>query len=168
MFLRIFTLISALLIVTACANTGMNKSAGNSKTNATAAKYRVASSELNTFDLIKGSNVNARANDRVFFDFDSSTLSSAAQKTLNKQVAWLKKNPTVNVGVEGHCDERGTREYNLALGDRRANAVRKYLVSSGIASNRISTVSYGKERPAVLGSNSAAWAENRRSVTITK
>ena len=106
--------------------------------------------------------------DTVFFAFDSSTLSSEAQAALDTQVAWLKKHDDVNVIVQGHCDDRGTREYNLALGERRANAVKQYLVSQGIEESRISTISYGKERPAVLGNNEAAWAQNRRAVTVVK
>ncbi|MDE3037500.1 MAG: peptidoglycan-associated lipoprotein Pal, partial [Pseudomonadota bacterium] len=89
-----------------------------------------------------------------------------AQKTLQHQAAWLKQYPGVNVTVEGHCDERGTREYNLALGERRAAAAKKYLVSEGIAAARISTISYGKERPAVIGDDEAAWSQNRRAVTV--
>jgi len=106
--------------------------------------------------------------DRVFFAFDSSALNSQATEALDTQAAWLKKHNDVNVIVQGHADERGTREYNLALGERRANAVKQYLVSQGVAANRISTISYGKERPAVLGSNEAAWAQNRRAVTVVK
>ena len=104
--------------------------------------------------------------DTVFFAFDSSSLSAEAQAALDTQVAWLKKHDDVNVIVQGHCDDRGTREYNLALGERRANAVKQYLVSQGIEESRISTISYGKERPAVFGSNEAAWAQNRRAVTV--
>ena len=104
--------------------------------------------------------------DTVFFAFDSSTLSSEAQTALDTQVAWLKNHEDVNVIVQGHCDDRGTREYNLALGERRANAVKQYLVSQGIEESRISTISYGKERPAVLGNNEAAWAQNRRAITV--
>ena len=104
--------------------------------------------------------------DTVFFAFDSSALSAEAQAALDTQVAWLKKHDGVNAIVQGYCDERGTREYNLALGERRANAVKQYLVSQGIDESRISTISYGKERPAVLGSNEAAWAQNRRAVTV--
>ena len=110
----------------------------------------------------------ANAEDRVFFAFDSSALSNNAVEVLQTQVEWLKKNENVDVIVQGHCDERGTREYNLALGERRANAVKQYLVSQGIAADRISTISYGKERPAVLGNNEAAWAQNRRAVTVVK
>lgn len=104
--------------------------------------------------------------DTVFFAFDSSALSAEAQVALDTQVAWLKKHDDVNVIVQGHCDDRGTREYNLALGERRANAVKQYLVSQGIEESRISTISYGKERPAVLGNNEAAWAQNRRAITV--
>lgn len=110
----------------------------------------------------------ANAEDRVFFNFDSSALTANATEVLDTQVSWLKKHKKVNVIVQGYCDERGTREYNLALGERRANAVKQYLVSNGIAADRISTISYGKERPAVLGNNEAAWAQNRRAVTVVK
>ena len=104
--------------------------------------------------------------DRVFFAYDSYSLAASAQATLSKQAKWLKANPSVAIAVEGHADERGTREYNLALGDRRASSVKDYLMSQGISSNRISTISYGKERPVKSGSNDTAWAQNRRSVTV--
>lgn len=104
--------------------------------------------------------------DRVFFGFDSSVLSGEAQSTLERQAAWLKANDNLEITIEGHCDERGTREYNLALGERRANAVRQYLIRLGVDADRISTISYGKERPAVLGSTESAWAQNRRAVTV--
>jgi len=104
--------------------------------------------------------------DRVFFAFDSSELSAESRTTLEKQAFWLRKYPQATVSVEGHCDERGTREYNLALGERRAAAARDYLVSLGVDPSRVATISYGKERPTVLGSNEEAWAQNRRSVTV--
>ena len=104
--------------------------------------------------------------DRVFFAYDSYSLAASAQATLNKQAKWLKANPSVAIAVEGHADERGTREYNLALGDRRASSVKDYLMSQGISSNRISTISYGKERPVDSGSNPLSWSKNRRSVTV--
>ena len=104
--------------------------------------------------------------DRVFFAYDSYSLAASAQATLNKQAKWLKANPSVAIAVEGHADERGTREYNLALGDRRASSVKDYLMSQGISSNRINTISYGKERPVKSGSNDTAWAQNRRSVSV--
>jgi len=109
---------------------------------------------------------NAVAGDRVFFDYNKSGITAAAKATLDKQVAWLKKYPNYAITVEGHCDERGTREYNLALGDRRATAVKKYLVAAGLPAARVKTISYGKEKPAELGSNEAAWSKNRRGVTV--
>lgn len=106
--------------------------------------------------------------DRVFFAYDSSVLTAEGQATLERQAAWLKQYPAVNVTVEGHADERGTREYNIALGERRANAAKNYLVSLGVDSSRLSVVSYGKERPAVLGSTEDAYAQNRRAVTVVE
>ena len=107
----------------------------------------------------------AEAGDRVFFAFDKSDITPEARQILQKQADWLKKYSQVTVTIEGHCDERGTREYNLALGERRATAVKNALVALGIPAARVSTISYGKERPAVVGSNEAAWAQNRRGVT---
>jgi peptidoglycan-associated lipoprotein len=106
--------------------------------------------------------------DRVFFATDKSDLTPEGRATLEKQAAWLKKYPTVNITIEGHCDERGTREYNLALGERRANAVKNYLVALGIPAARVKTISYGKERPAVVGSTEQAWTQNRRGVTVVQ
>ena len=103
--------------------------------------------------------------DRVFFNYDSAELDSDAQELLQDQVVWLKQFSDVSVIIEGHCDERGTREYNLALGEKRAQSVKNYLINLGISSDRVSTISYGKERPSVVGSNDGAWAQNRRSVT---
>ena len=104
--------------------------------------------------------------DRVFFDYDRSDLKSEAQDTVEKVAAWMLTYPDVILAVEGHADERGTREYNLALGERRASSVRSYLLALGIDGNRLTTISYGKERPAVLGSNEVAWAQNRRAVFL--
>ena len=104
--------------------------------------------------------------DRVFFATNESILTTKSRDTLRKQAAWLRKNSSINVVVEGHADERGTREYNLALGERRANAVKDYLMTYGISSNRISVISYGKERPVDSGSDPLAWSKNRRSVTV--
>ena len=104
--------------------------------------------------------------DRIFYGFDRSDLSAEARATLDRQATWLKKHPSVTIALEGHCDERGTREYNLALGERRANSAKNYLIASGVSESRVTTVSYGKERPAVLGSNEAAWAQNRRAVSV--
>ncbi len=104
--------------------------------------------------------------DRVFFDYDSSAITNEARATLEKQAAWLRTYSNTMITIEGHADERGTREYNLALGERRATAVKNYLVTLGIDGNRLTTTSYGKERPAVLGSNPVAWQRNRRGVLV--
>jgi peptidoglycan-associated lipoprotein len=118
--------------------------------------------------IVPGSQQDLEANvgDRVFFEFDSSVLTAEAQATLTRQANWLKANPSVAVTVEGHADERGTREYNLGLGERRANAAKNFLVSAGVEASRVSTISYGKERPAVVGSGEEVWSQNRRSVTV--
>ena len=102
--------------------------------------------------------------DRIFFAYDSYSLTKAAQDTLEKQAKWLKANGSATIAIEGHADERGTREYNLALGDRRANAAKDYLMTQGISSSRVTTISFGKERPVNSGSNKKAWAQNRLSL----
>ena len=104
--------------------------------------------------------------DRVFFATNKSTLTTASRDTLRKQAAWMRKKKSLTFTIEGHADERGTREYNLALGERRANAAKDYLMTYGISSDRISVLSYGKERPVDSGSNPLAWSKNRRSVTV--
>ena len=104
--------------------------------------------------------------DRVFFATNETVLTTASRETLRKQAGWLRKNSSINVVLEGHADERGTREYNLALGERRANSAKDYLMTYGISSDRISVLSYGKERPVDSGSNPLAWSKNRRSVSV--
>lgn len=105
--------------------------------------------------------------DTIYFDTDRYNIDSADTAALQKQAQWLMQYPEKRATIEGHCDERGTRDYNLALGERRANAAKNYLVSLGVDPSRLSTVSYGKERPVALGSNEQAWAQNRRAVSIT-
>ncbi|MDC0628657.1 peptidoglycan-associated lipoprotein Pal [Pelagibacteraceae bacterium] len=104
--------------------------------------------------------------DRVFFATNKSSLTTKSRETLRKQATYLRKNKDLNVTIEGHADERGTREYNLALGERRANAAKDYLMTYGISGKRISTISYGKEKPVNPGSDALAWSQNRRSVTV--
>ena len=104
--------------------------------------------------------------DRVFFATNKSILTTASRDTLRKQAAWMRKNKDANISVEGHADERGTREYNLALGDKRANSVKDYLLTYGISGKRMAVISYGKERPVNSGSTPLAWSQNRRSVTV--
>ncbi len=104
--------------------------------------------------------------DTVHFATDASDIDAEAQAILTKQAAWLAKYPNVSVTIEGHCDERGTREYNLALGDRRANSAKNFLVNLGVSASRLSVISYGKERPVAAGSDESSWAQNRRAVTV--
>lgn len=125
----------------------------------------VAAPPQNTQDI--ATDFAAYAGERVFFDFDRSVIRNDARATLDKQAEWLNRYPTVTVRIEGNTDDRGTREYNLALGERRANAAKNYLTGLGIDASRLSTVSYGKERPLALGSDEASWARNRRAVTVT-
>jgi len=158
MFKKVLCLMAALVLVSACDTTGSGS--GDGSANGGANGKMGAAKPGTQEDMV------VNVGDRVFFGYDKSDLSTEARATLDRQAAWLKKYPSTSVTIEGHCDERGTREYNLALGERRASAVKNYLVADGIGSDRVKTVSYGKERPAVLGSNEAAWAQNRRGVTV--
>ncbi|NKB56890.1 MAG: peptidoglycan-associated lipoprotein Pal [Alphaproteobacteria bacterium] len=176
MRMKILSLFASALLVTACATepegsgsasgSGSSTQGSGSGGTSTAPKATKAA----PIGAPPGSGVDFYVNvgDRVFFDFDKSEIAQKAAATLKKQAAWLQKYPNKTIVVEGHCDERGTREYNLALGERRANAVREYLISLGVSAARIETISYGKERPAVLGSNDSAWAQNRRGVTLVR
>jgi len=171
MFYKFFISIFIILFVAACATTPKD-SADSSGSGSSSTGSDVSSegtiTETSGSGIVSGSQEDLIVNvgDRVFFGYDSSDLDSDALELLQDQVAWLKQNSNVSVTIEGHCDERGTREYNLALGEKRAQAVKNYLIGLGINPDRVSTISYGKERPAVVGSNDGAWAQNRRSVTI--
>ena len=171
MFYKFFISIFMVLFVAACATTPKD-SADSSGSGSSSSGSDVSSegtiTETSGTGIVSGSQEDLIVNvgDRVFFGYDSSDLDSDALELLQDQVAWLKQNSDVNVTIEGHCDERGTREYNLALGEKRAQAVKNYLIGLGINPDRVSTISYGKERPAVVGSNDGAWAQNRRSVTL--
>jgi len=159
MLKKLFAVAITLLLVAAChTKPATNAGAAGGATSAAPAASAIAPGSEQDLETNVG--------DRVFFALDSSVLSSEAQATLTRQVAWLKTNANVKVTVEGHCDERGTREYNLALGERRATAAKNFLVSAGVPAARVTTISYGKERPAVVGSNEEAYAQNRRSVTV--
>jgi peptidoglycan-associated lipoprotein len=118
-------------------------------------------------NIVPGSAEDLKVNvgDTIHFDYDKYAVKDEDRGTLQKQAAWLQKYPSVRVSIEGHCDERGTREYNLALGARRANAVKEYLVSLGVSAARVDTISYGKERPICMESEETCWAQNRRGVT---
>ena len=171
MFYKFFISIFLVLFVAACATTPKD-SADSSGSGSSSSGSDVSSegtiTETSGSGIVSGSQEDLIVNvgDRVFFGYDSSDLDSDALELLQDQVAWLKQNSDVTVTIEGHCDERGTREYNLALGEKRAQAVKNYLIGLGINPDRVSTISYGKERPAVVGSNDGAWAQNRRSVTL--
>jgi peptidoglycan-associated lipoprotein len=140
--------VAALMLMAACSNT--EQAAGPSSTTVT-----------------PGSIADFKQNvgDRVYFDTDQSVVREDGRQTLGKQAEWLKKYTNYPITIEGKCDERGTREYNLALGERRANAVRQYLVAQGVPADRVKTISYGKERPEVVGSDEGAWARNRVGIT---
>lgn len=171
--LKILGMGLATILLAACSTTKEEPAEGVSQTADTgveAAPTEPVMSEPMDMGPTPGTqeHLNETVGDRVFFGFDRYDLTPEAQATLRAQATWLQNYPTVDVMVEGHCDERGTREYNLALGERRANAVKNYLVALGVAADRIDTVSYGKERPAVLGSYPEAWAKNRRGVLVVQ
>lgn len=154
MFARILSVLAAVALVAAC-ETAPEGGAGAAGAGAGAGAVVPGSQQ----DLV------VNVGDRVFFDFDKYNLKPEAQRTLERQAAWLKRYPNIRVLIAGNCDERGTREYNLALGERRANSTKTFLISQGIAADRVRTISYGKERPTALGSNEAAWAQNRNTIT---
>jgi len=165
MFQRILAVVAVTFLLAACetASQVSGDSASTSASNtasSSAASSSSASAEKTSAEKL------AQVGDTVNFDFDSAELTVSARSTLNRQSAFLSVNPDLMIVIEGHADERGTREYNLALGERRATAVRDYLVAKGINAARVRTVSYGKERPAVSGSDEAAWAKNRRATTV--
>lgn len=171
---RIISLLAVLVLVTACTSTakdtdsvttdgslGMSERAPITDMEATMQEPTgPAAGTQQDFVINVG--------DRVFFGYDQYDLTSEARSQIEQQVRWLKQYPNLNVTVEGHCDERGTREYNLALGEKRAMAVRNFMIALGISPSRIQTISYGKERPAVLGSDESSWAQNRRAVTVVE
>tara|TARA_B100000676_G_C18009795_1_gene805993 strand:+ start:820 stop:1326 length:507 start_codon:yes stop_codon:yes gene_type:complete len=161
--------IAALFVASACTTvTDTDSGAGGSgESTKSSSSSSVESSQSKSAEILPGSQADLVSNvgDRVLFEYDSSDLTPEARRTLERQAAWLKRYSNVSITVEGHCDERGTREYNLALGERRATAVSNFLVALGINGARIMTISYGKEKPVALGSNDTAWSQNRRGVT---
>jgi peptidoglycan-associated lipoprotein len=164
MRIQLVSLFAAAVLLAACESTPETTATTGGNTSASAGSAAPSTAR----GPVPGSKEDFVANvgDRAFFAFDKSELSSDARGTLNRQAAWLKQWSNQRLTIEGHCDERGTREYNLALGERRANAVKDYLVASGVSASRLSTISYGKERPIMLGSNEAAWAQNRVGVSV--
>ena len=166
MFQRLFALCAVAFLFTACetasnvAGDSASVSSSSSATTAGAGNSVTAATQMSDAEKL------AQVGNTVYFGFDSSELAVEAQAILDRQAAFLNVNPTMVVIIEGHADERGTREYNLALGDRRAVAVRDYLLAKGLNASRVRTVSYGKERPAVSGSNEGSWEFNRRAATV--
>jgi peptidoglycan-associated lipoprotein len=159
MNIRMIGAFSAVALLAACAEKPPETATATGTGGGTMAPGIVPGSEE---DLAKN------VGDRVFFAFDKAALSSDDKATLDRQAAWLGKFPTVNVQIAGNCDERGTEEYNIALGQRRANAARDYLVARGTADGRITTISYGKDRPVATGSDEEAWRQNRNAITSVR
>ncbi len=160
--------VTALFILAAC-ESATKESATTSGDGARSARSASPGGSPSAgINIVPGSQQDLVVNvgDRVFFDFDKANLKPDARGTLEKQAAWLKRFPAVRVTVEGHADERGTREYNLALGERRASSAKDFLVALGINAGRLKVVSFGKERPVALGHDDSSWSQNRRSVSI--
>jgi peptidoglycan-associated lipoprotein len=162
---KLLSLMAVLLLVAACETTPEETATSDTGGSSTSTD---TTSTAEPAGPVPGSQEDLVVNvgDRVFFGFDKYDLTAEAQDTLTRQANWLQQYPEVSVTIEGHCDERGTREYNLALGERRATAAKNFLVALGVDPARITTISYGKERPAVLGSDESSWAQNRRGVTV--
>jgi peptidoglycan-associated lipoprotein len=163
--------LAVLAILAACESTPEQKaSTAGQTTTSTAEPGTDTGSQVSEQGVVPGSQEDLAQNvgDRVYFDFDSSVLTPEARQTLEAQAEWLKRYGEVRFMVEGHCDERGTREYNLALGERRAAAAKNYLVALGIDEGRLETISYGKERPYALEHDESAWSQNRRAVSLVQ
>jgi peptidoglycan-associated lipoprotein len=155
---KILGAFAAVSLLAACTTPDTASTAGTGATAASASSVSPGSQE----DLV------ANIGDRVFYEYNKSSLPVEGRGTLDRQAAWLGKYASNNVQVAGNCDERGTEEYNVALGQRRASAARDYLVAKGVSSTRITTISYGKDRPVALGSNEAAYAQNRNAITSVR
>jgi peptidoglycan-associated lipoprotein len=186
---KLVSLFAVLLLIAACettpdesastsgagasTSTSTGSSSGSVSSSAVASEATATEESMTTASMVEsaapapGSQEDLVINvgDRVFFSFDKSVITASAEKTLKRQAAWMRKHSTVTVTIEGHADERGTREYNLALGERRAVSVKNFLAALGVESRRIATISYGKERPDALGHTEAAWSQNRRGTT---
>ena len=168
---KIIAIIGAVSLLSACETASQKVVTSSTGTSTKSGSASVSSSVDKKKSLFAQAKQTAAdkliaVGDRVLFDYDSAKLDTSAKILLDSQSRFLRANTDLNFIIEGHCDERGTREYNLALGEQRATAVRDYLVIQGIDPDRIKVISYGKEKPAVVGSNSMAWSKNRRAVTI--
>ena len=160
---KLLILAASMLLLSACSG---DKTGVELYGDATTGGWRddVNITDLTATDLTK--KLQKTGKDVVYFNFNESSLDAKAKADLQAQAEWLKQNPAALIVIEGRCDERGTREYNLALGDKRANAARSYLIAKGISAKRIRTISYGKDKPVVLGSDEEAWAKNRNATTV--
>ena len=173
MIKRLFPLFAASLLLAACETASTVSGDGASEVQSSSTTAAASSSSTATTEAATeapsartiAENQLASVGNTVLFGFDSASLTDAAQATLNRQAAFMQASPTLRVVIGGHADERGTREYNLALGERRAAATRDYLVAKGVNAARVRIISYGKERPVAVGSNDVSWAKNRRAVT---
>ena len=165
MMVRLISVIAATALLAACASDNKDDmgSADMGSTQPAAAPSAPSGPAMDSaeyFSQVVGNG--------VYYDLDEYSLNGAAQATLRGQASWLSQNPSRSIVVEGHCDERGTREYNLGLGERRANSAKDYLVSLGVAPSRVRTISYGKERPVCVASNESCWSRNRRGVSVVQ
>lgn len=172
--LLLSTTIFTLALLASCQNSNKVKNDNEFKiqddlSNNPAQPYETVNNEQDAIAMnkqVQEKSQEIEVQDRIFFGYDSFDISTESKKVLDTQVAWLKSDEKIKITIEGHCDERGTREYNLALGERRAESAKQYLIAQGINSNRISVISYGKERPAFMGASEETFAKNRRAVVV--
>ena len=167
---KFFAMVGVLLLLASCETASQKAVSGSASSSSSSSASKSDSVKKGSSLFAKGKETLAdkliSVGDRVLFDYDSAELSNDAKLILDKQSRFLRANTDMTFTIEGHCDERGTRQYYLALGEQRATAVRDYLVIQGIDPDRIKVISYGKEKPAVVGSNGMAWSKNRRAVTV--
>lgn len=172
MFKQVSLAVASVLVLSACASTDVNESSlemskANEMSSMSGANVGMMDAEIDVETKELREDMAAQAGDRIFFDFDSASLTAESRETLSAIADYIVSSDAVNaITIEGHCDERGTREYNLALGDRRAVAIKKYLVGLGVDASEISTISYGKDKPAYQGHSADVWAKNRRGVVV--
>lgn len=160
MSLKLVASLATLVALTACESTEETRSGMHDWPNNSATVEGPAPGSAEHFKQ--------NTTDTVYFELNKSNIDAKSHAAVETQAAWAKEHPAVNFVVEGHCDERGTTEYNMALGERRAHAVKKDLAATGVDASRVETVSYGKERPAVTGTGEAVWSQNRRAVTVVR
>lgn len=168
--LALFLILPGLMLTVSCGKQAVKTGSGSSYSSgydsAAADAEREARERALAEEQLKEAQAKAKEmflNEAIYFEFDSSALTSSAQDVLKRKAQWIKANPSANITIEGHCDDRGTNEYNLALGDRRANSAKTFLIDLGVSEAMLTTISYGEERPLATGQNEEAWAKNRRA-----